>query len=95
MEKYAMSRKEQYSVRKYLANMATRYDLENEELIECVREALNNKTSKCGALTITCRKKKKEAAIFLFESGEDLYQFPIPFEVLRIFPKRFPRTLRW
>ena len=90
-----MSKREKVKVKKYLVNLAVRYDLEGDEILECVREAFNKETSKCGVLTITCRKKEKDFAVFLFEAQDDLYQFPIPFEVFRLVPRRFTKSLRW
>ena len=78
-----MSSKEVIRVTKSLTKIAIKHDLDGNDLLKSIREALDKGTSECGELTITCREKTKESAIFLFESEKMLYQFPIPFGMLR------------
>lgn len=64
--------------------MCLQFNLDGNDLLERVQEAWEKGESRCGGLRITCRKKTKDSAVFLFEAKETLYQFPIPVEVLRI-----------
>jgi len=83
-----VSAKEQAKITKSLARISVQCNLDGDELVKCIREAWDLGKSRCGDLTITCREKTKDAAIFLFEAEQVLYQFPIPFEVLRPPPKQ-------
>ena len=86
-----MGRNKQVKGTKSLAHIAKKCNLDGDELLECVREALEKGKSRCGNLNITCRKKTKDSAIFLFESEEALHQFPIQIAALHPIPKRRSR----
>ena len=78
-----MSAKERMRATKSIARIAARHNLDGDELLECIREAWDKGDSRCGDLTITCRKKTAKVAVFLFEDDKVLYQFSIPVRVLR------------
>lgn len=62
-----MSAKERVRATKSIARIAVRHDLDGDELLECIREAWDKGDSRCGDLTITCRKKTASTAIFLLK----------------------------
>ncbi|MHA2069524.1 MAG: hypothetical protein ACXABY_34610 [Candidatus Thorarchaeota archaeon] len=89
-----MSAKERARVTKSIIWLAAQCNLDEGELLECIREAGNSGESRCGEhLTITCRNKTNEAAIFLFEAERVLSQFPIPIEILRRPERRVVKVL--
>jgi hypothetical protein len=91
-----MSTKERARVNKSITQLAAKYNLDEGKLLECIREAWNSGKSRCGDhLTITCRKKTEDAAIFLFETERVLSQFPIPVKFLRRPEPRVDRVLHW
>jgi len=68
----------------YLAIIAAKHDVDASELLNCIWEAWDQKESRCRELTIKCRERTKDSAIFLFTAGREVVaQFPIPTEVLQ------------
>jgi hypothetical protein len=91
-----MSAKERARLTKSITRLAAQCDLDEGKLLECIREAWNSGESRCGDhLTITCRNKTEDAAIFLFEAEGVLSQFPIPVKFLRRPEPRVDRVLHW
>jgi len=71
-----------------LAGIAVRNKVDSNELFNRIIEAWNHKGSECGQLTIKCRKRMRNSAIFLFTRGNKrerkvVAQFPISIAVLQ------------
>ncbi len=67
----------------YLARIAVKSEVDSSEFHRCVVEAWNQEESKCEQLSIRCREKTGDSAIFLFTTGSDVVaQFPIPTTIL-------------
>ena len=71
-----------------LAGIAIRHKVDSNEFFDCIIEAWNHERSICGQLTIRCRKRMRNSAIFLFTNGKKrerkvVAQFPISIAVLR------------
>ena len=67
----------------YLARLAVKHNLGASELLNCIREAWEKGWSRCKRVNVSCRKKRKDQAIFLFAAGTEIAgQFPIPKSVL-------------
>ena len=68
----------------YLAIIAMKYKIDSSELLDRIMEAWNQKESKIKQMTIKCRKKTEDSAIFLFTIDQKVVaQFPIPNKVLQ------------
>ena len=66
----------------YLAKIALKYD--SHDLFDSVVRAWNHGETECQKLSIWCRERKKESAIFLFTTGPNVVaQFPIPTKLLQ------------
>lgn len=67
----------------YLATLAAKYDMSTKELLDAVVYAWNNGRTRCGELTIQCRRKMNGYAIFLITRDYTVVaQFPISENVL-------------
>jgi len=68
----------------YLAIIAVKYKIDSGELLDHVVEAWNQKESKSIQMTVKCRQKTEDSAVFLFTIGQNVVaQFPIPNRVLQ------------
>jgi len=71
-----------------LAGIAILYKVDSNEFFDRIVEAWNHEGSECGPLTVKCRKRMRNSAIFLFTSGKKrermvVAQFPISIAILR------------
>jgi|GEM_PF-284268 len=68
----------------YLARVSTKYDVIPEKFIDSFLNAYQHQRTECGKLTIECRSKEKDYAIFLVTEGwEVVGQFHISEHLLR------------
>jgi replication factor A1 len=68
----------------YLAKIAVKNKVNSHEFFHAILEAWHHKECQCKSLTIWCRKKMQESAIFLFTVGNRVIgQFPIPITILK------------
>jgi replication factor A1 len=68
----------------YLARIAVMHEVDSSRFFDCIVEAWNHKESECRHLVIRCRKKTKDAAIFLFTNVQKVVaQFRIPTTILQ------------
>jgi replication factor A1 len=68
----------------YLAIIAVKYRIDSSELLDHVIEAWDQEESMSKQMTIKCRQKTEDSAIFLFTIGQKVVaQFPIPNNVLQ------------
>jgi len=62
----------------YLAIIAIRNNIDSSEFLDCIREAYDQEESECEQLSVRCRQKTEDSAVFLFTLGQDVIaQFPI------------------
>lgn len=62
----------------YLAQVSVKHGIDSEEFFESLVEAWENQESTCENLTIRCRKKTRDHAIFLLTNGPEVVaQLPI------------------
>jgi replication factor A1 len=67
-----------------LAGIAVLHEVDSSEFFNRIVEAWNNDGSECEQLTIKCRVRTKNSAIFLFTTGREVVaQFPIPITILQ------------
>jgi len=67
------------SVGEYLAFLSIKYEVDSEKFFYALISAWKNQESTCGKLSITCRKKTHDTAVFLLTKGSKVIaQFPIP-----------------
>jgi replication factor A1 len=71
-----------------LAGIAMLHKVDSNEFFNHIVEAWNHDGSQCGQLAVSCRKRMRNSAIFLFTSGtkharEVVAQFPISTVILR------------
>ena len=67
------------SVGEYLAFLSVKYEIDPDELFYALMSAWENQESTCGNLSIKCRKKTRDTAVFLLAKGPKVVaQFPIP-----------------
>jgi replication factor A1 len=71
-----------------LAGIGIRHKVDSNEFFNRIIEAWNHERSECGQLTVRCRKRMRNSAIFLFTIGKKrerkvVAQFPISIAVLR------------
>jgi replication factor A1 len=71
-----------------LAGIAILHKVDSNEFFDRIVEAWNHGGSECGQLTVKCRKRMRNSAIFLFTSGKKrerkvVAQFPISVAILR------------
>ncbi len=68
----------------YLAKVSMKYDVIPEKFVDSFFSAYQHQKTECGKLTIECRSKEKEYAIFLITEGwEVVGQFHISEHLLR------------
>jgi len=67
------------TVGQYFAFLSIKYDVDPDKLFAALISALENRESTCENLSITCRKKIRDKAIFLITRGHKVIaQLPIP-----------------
>jgi replication factor A1 len=67
-----------------LARIAMLHKVDSNEFFDRIVEAWNHDGSECGQLTIKCRKRTRNSAIFLFTNGREVVaQFPISKAILQ------------
>jgi replication factor A1 len=67
-----------------LAGIAMLHKVGSNEFFDRIVEAWNHDGSECGQLTIKCRKRTRNSAIFLFTNGRKIVaQFPISNAILQ------------
>jgi replication factor A1 len=67
-----------------LARIAMLHKVDSNEFFDRIVEAWNHDGSECGQLTIKCRKRTRNSAIFLFTNGRKVVaQFPISNAILQ------------
>ena len=68
----------------YIARIALMHKVDSSEFFNCIVEAWNQEESECKQLTIRCRERTKNSAIFLFTNGRKVVaQFSIPLIILQ------------
>jgi replication factor A1 len=68
----------------YLALIAVKYDIDTNELLDYIKEALDKGESEHKRLNVRCRQKRKDSAILLLTDGSDVVaQFPISTEIFQ------------
>ncbi|MEM2105921.1 MAG: hypothetical protein QXV21_05590 [Candidatus Bathyarchaeia archaeon] len=68
----------------YLAFLSIKYEVDPDKLFYALISAWENQKSSCGKLSIECRGKQKDKAIFLITNGQKVVaQFPISEEFLQ------------
>ena len=67
-----------------LARIAMLHKVDSSEFFNRIVEAWNHDGSECGQLTVKCRKRTRNSAIFLFTNGRKVVaQFPISNAILQ------------
>jgi replication factor A1 len=67
-----------------LAGIAMLHKVDSNEFFDRIVEAWNHDGSECGQLTVKCRKRTRNSAIFLFTNGREVVaQFPISNAILQ------------
>jgi replication factor A1 len=67
------------SVGEYLAFLSIKYEIDPDRLFYALISAWKNQKSTCEKLSVTCRKKTHDTAVFLLTRGSKVIaQFPIP-----------------
>jgi replication factor A1 len=67
-----------------LARIAMLHKVDSNEFFDRIVEAWNHDGSECGQLTVKCRKRTRNSAIFLFINGRKVVaQFPISNAILQ------------
>lgn len=67
----------------YLAFLSLKYEVDADTFFQALVSAGKNRISACGGLSIECRCKQKESAVFLITKGSKVVaQFPISTEFL-------------
>jgi len=67
----------------YLATIAIRNNLDLSEFFDCIKEAYAQEKSELKQISVRCRQKKENSAVFLFTVEEDVIaQFPISTRIL-------------
>jgi replication factor A1 len=68
----------------YIAELSVRHEIDSNEFFGKFVEAWENRESTCKKLTIECRRKTRDSAIFLITTDcKVIAQFPIPEYLLR------------
>ena len=66
------------TVGEYLAFLSIKYNVDSDKLFYALISAEENQKSKCGSLSIICRNKTRDEAVFLITKGSKVIaQFPI------------------
>lgn len=67
----------------YLAFLSLKYEVDADAFFQALVSAGKNRRSTCGGLSIECRYKQKESAVFMITKGSKVVaQFPISTEFL-------------
>ena len=67
-----------------LAIIALKYKIDSSELFDCIMQAWSKEKAECGQLSIICRQKTEDSAIFLFTTNQGVIaQFSIPVATLQ------------
>jgi len=67
----------------YIALISMKYGIDSDELFDSFIEAWNSQESTCESLTIECRKRTRDNAVFLITTSRKVVaQFPIPKHIL-------------
>ena len=67
-----------------LESIAAKNDVDASELINSIVEAWEKDESRCEQLSIRCREKTEDSAIFLFmNESKVVAQFPIPLSIIQ------------
>ena len=78
-----MSSSDHYKTISYFVRLAVKHNLDASEFLDCIRDAWIKGESRCKQVNISCRKKEKDSAIFLFTAGSEVAgQFPVPTSIL-------------
>ena len=73
-----------FTALEYIDRISQKYKLDLNFFLDSLVKAWQVKESKCGDLSITCRKKTRDYAIFLITNGFNIVaQFHIPNHILR------------
>jgi len=68
----------------YLAKIALKYKIDSSEFFNQIVEAWDHEESERKQMTVECRRKTEDLAVFLFtRSQEVVAQFPVPTGILR------------
>jgi len=68
----------------YLTRISVKHRIDPNRLFNKIVDAWKNRKSKCGRLTIQCREKMRDRAIFLITTDSKVIaQFPTPKRILR------------
>ena len=67
----------------YLASVSMKYEIDSHDFFNSFAEAWKRQESTCGSLTIECRKKTRDNAIFLITNSRKVVaQFSMPTHIL-------------
>jgi len=78
----------------YLSGIAIKHQIEGEALLKCISKAHTQTKAKCKKLSIVCRQKTSDAAIYQFSVNQKiLAQFSIP-DVILQGTKQFERYIK-
>jgi len=73
-----------FRVLEYLAMLAAKNSVDADEFFDSIVEAWKKDESQCKKLTVTCRERTRDSAIFLFTAAHNtIAQFPIPTTILQ------------
>jgi len=82
-EKSRKALKNKVSALEYLALVSIKYEIDPDELLYALNLAWRQQEAKCRQLSIQCRGKKQDEAMFLILEGSKVVsQFPIPHDFL-------------
>jgi replication factor A1 len=71
-------------VLEYLAILAVKNSIDADEFFNSIVEAWKKDESQCKQLTVRCRKRTRDSAVFLFiDARNTMAQFPVPTAVLQ------------
>jgi len=85
-----------FKLLEYLVLISMKYGIDSEKFFESFVEAWKHQESTCESLSIECRKKTRDNAVFLITNGfRVVAQFPIPKHILEETSplKMFARTM--
>ena len=67
----------------YLARISVKYEIDSDKLFSSFLDAFQYEEATCGKLSIECRAKTRNQAIFLItDTHKVVAQFPIPVHIL-------------
>jgi replication factor A1 len=68
----------------YLAFLSIKYSVDADEFFQALVSAVGNQKSRCGCLSIECRRKQKERVVFLITKGSKVVaQFTVSTKFLQ------------